>query len=84
MASTAWTNAYWHAERSRKSTERVMRMSETIERLTKARDAALDACRCTLDHGDMVTLTDIVVKLTVIINREQDKLMWQRIERVST
>ena len=64
--------------------ERVMRMSETIERLTKARDAALDACRCTLDHGDMVTLTDIVVKLTVIINREQDKIMWQRIERVST
>ena len=59
-------------------------MSETIERLTKARDAVLDACACTLDHGDMVTLTDIVVKLTVIINREQDRIMWQRIERVST
>ena len=59
-------------------------MRETIERLTKARDAALDACRCTLDHDDMVTLTDMVVKLTVIISREQDKIMWQRIERVST
>ena len=31
-----------------------------------------------------VKLADIVVKLTVIINREQDKIMWQRIERVST
>lgn len=61
-----------------------MRMSETIERLTKARDAVLDACTCTLDHDDMVTLTDIVVKLTDIISREQDEVMWQRIERVST
>lgn len=84
MASTAWTYARSAVSGSRKSTERVMRMSETIERLTKARDAVLDACTCTLDHGDMVTLTDIVVKLTVIINREQDKIMWQRIERVST
>ena len=84
MASTAWTYAHRAVSMSRKSTERVMRMSETIERLTKARDAVLDACTCTLDHGDMVTLTDIVVKLTVIINREQDRIMWQRIERVST
>ena len=84
MAMTAWTYAHRAVSMSRKSTERVMKMSETIERLTKARDAALDACRCTLDHGDMVTLTDMVVKLTDIINREQDKLMWQRIERVST
>ena len=84
MASTAWTYAHRAVSMSRKSTERVMRMSETIERLTKARDAALDACRCSLDHDDMVTLTDMVVKLTVIINREQDRIMWQRIERVST
>lgn len=60
MASTAWTYAHRAASMSRKSTERVMRMSETIERLTKARDAALDACRCTLDHGDMVTLIERV------------------------
>lgn len=55
-----------------------------MKKSCKTCSAVLDACRCTLDHGDMVTLTDMVVKLTDIISREQDEVMWQRIERVST